>query len=120
MTLHGDRSVTFLSEVADSTVKRMKGLMFRDELAPDRGMLFVFKQPEKKSFWMRYTRIPLDIIFIDQDKRIVNIREAEPCRSTPCPRYPSRGRVRYVLEINRGLSDTYGFRPGTSVDFSLP
>ncbi len=117
VTVCGDQTVTFRAEVASSHAFRMKGLMFRNELSRDEGMLFVFPEEEMRSFWMLHTRVPLDMIFINEQKRIVNIEEADPCRSTPCRRYASRGRVRYVLEINQGLSRQYGFRQGVPVEF---
>jgi uncharacterized protein len=120
VTVHGEGSVTFRAELAETRARQIRGLMFREELAQDRGMLFVYDRPEPRSFWMFQTRMPLDILFIDAEKRIVNIEEAAPCPSVPCRSYGSRGRVLYVLEIQSGLSRKYGFRPGGGVEFSLP
>lgn len=120
VTVRGERSVTFRAEVAESRTSQIRGLMFREGLAQDRGMLFVYDRPAPRSFWMYQTRIPLDILFIDEEKRIRNIEEAAPCPRVPCRSYESRGRVLYVLEINRGLSGKYGFRPGAGVEFTLP
>jgi uncharacterized membrane protein (UPF0127 family) len=120
VTVHGEGPVTFRAELADTRARQIRGLMFREGLAKDRGMLFVYKRPEQRSFWMFQTRIPLDILFIDGEKQILNIEEADSCQRIPCRHYLSRGRALYVLEINRGLSRQYGFRPGTGVEFSLP
>jgi len=117
VTVRGEKAVTFQAEVADSALRRGMGLMFRGELPVDRGMLFVFPASAPRSFWMLHTRVPLDIIFIDEERRILNIEEAAPCGAPPCRRYVSRGAARYVLEINRGLSRRYGFHPGLPVEF---
>ena len=117
VVVHGDQPITYTVEIADTRVKQAKGLMFRNRLGEREGMLFVYKEATVKHFWMKYTPLPLDIIFISEEKRIVNVEAAVPCRSAPCPRYASRGPVRYVLEINRGQSDKYGFKQGTIVDF---
>lgn len=120
VTVFGERTVTFRAEVADSSLERMKGLMFREELAADRAMLFVYPEPQWRNFWMMHTTVPLDIVFVDSQKRVLNVREAEPCPSSPCPRYASAGPAQYVLEVRRGLSEQYGFRAGTRLAFSLP
>ncbi|MAR79221.1 MAG: hypothetical protein CMM18_03215 [Rhodospirillaceae bacterium] len=91
----------FYVEIADTKEKRQKGLMFRDFLNENQGMLFDFKQEEKVSFWMKNTSIPLDIIFIDKKGYIVNIYE----NATPFSKkvIKSKYQVRAVLEINAGL-----------------
>lgn len=116
VTLQGQEVVTFRVEVAESAIARAKGLMFRDTLPVDAGMLFVYPEAGPRAFWMKYTRIPLDILFLDGEGRVLNVAEAEPCTSSPCKRYVSAGRARYVLEINRGLSRRHGFGPGTPAE----
>jgi len=91
--------------------------MFRKRLAKDHGMLFLYQKPAARSFWMKYTKVPLDIIFINKDREIVNIEQADPCSQKPCRQYHSRAKVMYVLEINQGLSRQYGFKAGTPVHF---
>ena len=115
----GDEKVCFDVEIADSYIKKMLGLMFRKGLEKDRGMLFLYKKPAMKSFWMKNTKIALDIIFISREKKIVNIEQADPCSQKPCRSYHSRGKVMYVLEIRQGLSRQYGFRAGTAVNFKF-
>ena len=117
--VHGDEKVTFQTEIADTKPKQTKGLMFRKELPEDKGMLFVFSTPAHKRFWMINTSIPLDIIFINENKSIINIEEAEPCGLIPCTTYPSTSKALYVLEINQGLSEKYGFKQGTKIEFNL-
>ncbi len=103
----------FQVEVADDPRERSRGLMFRREMARDHGMLFDFGAEEPASFWMENTYLPLDMIFIRADGTVESIAE----RTTPLSRrsVPSKGPVRYVLEINGGLSDELGIRPGDKV-----
>ena len=103
----------FYVEIADDDRSRTRGLMFRDELADNRGMLFIFRQEAPRSFWMRNTRIPLDIIYLDRDFRVVSItHNARPCRTRRCPSYPSEGPAMYVLEVNAGQAEALGLEKG--------
>ncbi|HEX2243385.1 MAG TPA: DUF192 domain-containing protein [Gammaproteobacteria bacterium] len=109
------RETAFQVEVADTPAKREIGLQYRRDLAPDRGMIFVFPQEEQLSFWMKNTPIALDMIFISTDRKIVGIVE----NTTPFS-LDSRsvsGKSQYVLEINGGLSRRYGFQAGDNVRF---
>ena len=105
--------VRFTVEIADDDQERARGLMFRDSLSDDRGMLFHFQEPEHASFWMRNTQISLDIIFIGVDGRILNIAE----RTTPYSEQgvPATGLTRGVLEIRGGLARERGIQPGDRV-----
>jgi uncharacterized membrane protein (UPF0127 family) len=108
----------FSVEIADDDATRAQGLMFRDEMADDHGMLFIFPDQRMRSFWMKNTRIPLDIIYIDRDFEVVSISaDTPPCRSRNrrCPSYPSEGPAQYVLEINGGLAAEYGIEPGDRI-----
>lgn len=105
-------------EVADSPDEIAAGLMFREKLKPDKGMLFVFNDSAARSFWTKNTLIPLDIIFISEDKRVINIAEnALPCKENPCESYESSGPAKYVIEIAGGESARHEIRPGNSVKF---
>lgn len=107
----------FTVELALTDEARTRGLMFRRELAPDKGMLFVFPDSDRRSFWMRNTYIPLDIIFIRRNGRIANIVEnAEPETLTP---RESKGRASAVLEIPGGRAAELGIGPGDLVRHSL-
>lgn len=100
-------------ELAQTDAERVRGLMYRTELAADAGMLFVFPFDAEHSFWMKNTYIPLDMIFIGSDLRVVGVvADAEPLTTTSrtCG-LPSR----YVLEINAGLAARHGITPGTAV-----
>ena len=109
--------VTFQVELADTDEERARGLMFRGSMPADRGMIFVFDQAAPQAFWMQNTYIPLDIIYIGADGRIVSIAKNTPTLSeTPIP---SGAPARYVLEINAGLSDRHGIAPGDRVTHRL-
>jgi len=115
------RGSCFESELAVTAAERSRGLMQRDALAKDRGMLFVFPEEGRHRFWMKNTRIELDIIFIAADRRVVSIsHRAQPCRQEPCDRYGPTGNAAYVLEIAGGLADVHGFAAGDLVEFREP
>jgi len=100
--LNGQR---FRVELALTREEQARGLMFRESLPKDSGMLFVFPAAAPRSFWMRNTRIPLDILYFDDDLELVSVvRSAPPCAVQACPVYPSEGPARYVLEINAGMA----------------
>lgn len=106
----GGRPVTVTVEVADTPEKRQVGLMHRDHLPASAGMLFVFEDEAVQTFWMKNTRIPLDMLFIGGDGRVRGcVERAEPFtetpRSVPVP-------VRYVLEVNAGFCAAHDVRPG--------
>ena len=93
----------FSVELADTADKRNLGLMFRDSMPDDHGMLFVFPGETRRSFWMKNTRIPLDIFYFDSNLALVSVAEnTPPCRVSKCPTYPSDGPAKYVLELNAG------------------
>jgi uncharacterized membrane protein (UPF0127 family) len=103
----------FHVEIADDQAERARGLMYRRELDDDEGMFFDFGSEQRASFWMRNTYISLDMLFIRADGTIESIAE----RATPLSEksIPSQGPVRYVLEINGGLSDALGIEPGDAI-----
>jgi uncharacterized membrane protein (UPF0127 family) len=105
---------TFQVELADEPRERATGLMYRREMPKDHGMLFDFGADEPVSMWMANTYIPLDMLFIEADGTVESIAE----RTTPLSRrsLASKGEVRYVLEINGGLSDELGIKPGDKVE----
>ena len=111
----GGRELTFQVEVADTPAKRELGLQYRRDLAVDRGMIFLFPAESEHSFWMKNTPIPLDMIFISKDLKIVGIVEQAVPFSTDSRSVP--GASQFVLEINAGLSKRYGIKAGDSVRF---
>lgn len=103
----------FQVEIAATQAEQARGLMFRKSLAPDRGMLFTYKRPQPAAYWMKNTLIPLDIIYIQPDGRILSIvRNARPYDETPLP---SGGLVLGVLEIAGGRAAQLGILPGDRV-----
>ena len=116
LQLPNGQAQKFFVETVSTPANRTKGLMHRKNLAENEGMFFVFDEPQKLVFWMKNTLIPLDIIFIDSDWRVINIEKmARPCKIDPCPTYDSVSPGQYVLEINGGLSDKLGIKNGTKV-----
>jgi uncharacterized protein len=109
----GGKTIPITVEIAATPQEQAKGLMFRTELAPDKGMLFPFPMPKQASFWMKNTYIPLDIIFVQSDGVIESIAaNAEPTSLTPVP---SKGKVGYVLELAGGRAAELGLRPGDTM-----
>jgi len=107
-------------EVVSSQEEQALGLMFRTELAANHGMLFVYNQPAPLSFWMKNTRIPLDILFFDHNLELINVSEnTPPCRTPRCPGYPSTAPAQYVLEINAGLSQKWQLVAGEKLILKL-
>lgn len=103
----------FQVEIAATRAEQARGLMFRKSLAPDRGMLFIYKRPQPAAYWMKNTLIPLDIIYIQPDGRILSIvRNARPGDETPLP---SGGLVLGVLELAGGRAAQLGILPGDRV-----
>jgi len=93
----------FSIELADTQDKRALGLMFRDSMPEDHGMLFIFPGETRRSFWMKNTRIALDIFYFDSNLMLVSVAEnTPPCRIPECPKYPSDGPAKYVLELHVG------------------
>lgn len=105
-------------EVASDDPTRAQGLMFRDQLAADRGMIFLFPQTGNYPFWMKNTLIPLDMIWIDEQKRIVAVKQnVPPCKADPCPSYDPQAFARYVLELAAGVAGRHGLVNGQTVRF---
>lgn len=104
----GDGQVirTIQIDIAATDAQRQRGLMDRRDLSLQEGMLFLFPAPDSQSFWMRNTYIPLDIMFVGADRRIVNIAK----RTTPLSDdyIRSTGPAQYVVEVRGGFSDRFG------------
>jgi len=117
VVLGGER---FTVEIADTQEKQALGLMFRDALPGNHGMLFIFPGEARRSFWMKNTRIPLDIFYFDQNLALVSVSEnTPPCRSPQCPNYPSTGPAKYVLELNAGKAAALGVKAGDPLELHL-
>lgn len=113
-----DGTVPFTVEVAETQEQQMTGLMYREHLPKGHGMYFIFGEEVWRSFWMKNTLIPLDMIFIDSDGVIVHIvKNAQPCQRERCLTYPSKVPAKYVLEIGGGESTALGIDVGDTVEF---
>ncbi|MGB5487430.1 MAG: DUF192 domain-containing protein [Lysobacterales bacterium] len=110
----------FTVEIAETQEKQALGLMFRDSMPADEGMIFIFPNEAPRSFWMKNTRIPLDIMYFDKDLKMVSISaNTPPCRVKRCPSYPSAGPAMYVLELNAGMASELGVGPGDQLIIEL-
>ena len=109
------------AETMRSEPELMRGLMFRESLAPNRGMLFIHPKENTFHYWMYQTKIPLDLIWMDHDRRIVEMSlDTPPCRSSSakeCPNYGGNFKSKYVLEVNAGIARKNGLKTGDSLDF---
>ncbi len=111
---------TFSVEIADTQEKHMLGLMFRDSMPQDHGMIFIFQDESPRSFWMKNTRIPLDIMYFDKNLKLVSISaDTPPCRVSRCPAYPSIAPAKYVLELNAGMASSLGVGVGDKLKLDL-
>ncbi len=106
-------------EIADDDQERAKGLMYRDSMEQDRGMLFIHDRQEPQAYWMKNTKIPLDILYFDSDRKLVSQqRDVPPCSlGDGCPPYPSDAPALYVLELNAGEAARLGLETGAALTF---
>lgn len=112
----GDKTLTVKVEVADDAKEQEKGLMNRTTMDADAGMLFVFKSPQMLRFWMKDTKIPLDILFFDEAGDFVSFAAMQPCIADPCPVYKSAALSIYALEVNKGYRDEHAIGVGWKID----
>lgn len=106
-------------ELAKDDAERARGLMFRDSMEQDHGMLFIHDAQEPQSYWMKNTKIPLDILYFDNDRKLVSQqRDVPPCSlGDACPPYPSDAPARYVLELNAGQAERLKLQDGATLTF---
>ncbi len=108
-------------EVMVKDEDRAMGLMFRPSLAQDRGMLFLFEQPEFHGIWMKNCRFPIDILWLDEARTVVHVADSvPPCTAEPCPVYQPLRKAAYVVELNAGQARREKAVVGSSVLFTLP
>jgi len=111
---------SFDVEIADTRQLQTLGLMYRDEMPADHGMLFIFPNEAPRAFWMKNTRIALDIMYFDKELNMVSASlDTQPCRVRRCPSYPSVGPAMYVLELNAGTADLLGVGVGARMTLKL-
>jgi uncharacterized protein len=105
-------------EIAADPELRGQGLMFRDQLRPAHGMLFFFPEDGRYSFWMKNTMIPLDMIWIDANRKVVHVKsDVPPCKIEECPTYDPGADARYVLELAAGEAAKRGLKAGDVLRF---
>ena len=107
----GGKKVEVRVEIADGIFEQHRGLMYRNSLGENRGMLFVYRREQRLSFWMKNTTIPLSIAYIDSKGRITDILDMKPLDDKP-PHYVSSEPVQYALEVNQGFFDEHGVKVG--------
>ena len=107
-------------EIADDDAERARGLMYRDAMEDGHGMLFIHDVEEPQAYWMKNTRIPLDILYFDNQRRLVSQqRDVPPCDlGDACPPYPSSAPAIYVLELNAGEAERLHLQDGAAIKFS--
>ena len=106
-------------EIADDDAERARGLMYRDAMDAGRGMLFIHDAEEPQAYWMKNTKIPLDILYFDNGRKLVSQqRDVPPCSlGDRCPSYPSNAPARYVLELNAGEAARLKLQDGAELGF---
>lgn len=105
-------------EIANNDEERQRGYMYRDEIPEGTGMWFVFQSEQPLSFWMKNTKVALDIIFVDKNFKIINIaKNATPCTDDPCLNYYSKGNAQFVLEVPAGYAEKHHFETGNLITF---
>ena len=113
-----DGPVLVKIEVADTPEQRALGLMHRESLDDDAGMVFVFFEDTSGGFWMKNTLIPLSIAFFDGTGKIVKILDMDPCDADPCPTYDPGTTYRGALEVNQGAFEDWGVEAGDQIRVS--
>ena len=109
---------TIQVELASDDATRAQGLMYRDHMADDRGMLFLFPESGEYPFWMKNTLIPLDMVWIDDQRRIAHVTSnVPPCKADPCPNYPPNANAKYVLELAAGVAAKHHLANGQALRF---
>jgi len=109
----------FQSAMDDDAAGGARGLRFRAAMAGDHGMLFIHEDEEPQSYWMKNTKIPLDILYFDRERKLVSAQfGVPPCSAGDlCPPYPSSGNALYVLELNAGVAQALGAKTGDALVF---
>jgi hypothetical protein len=107
------------AEIADTLIKRTRGLMFRKSLPENEGMLFIFDSEKYEGFWMMNMSFPIDIIWINKEKKVVDVtKDAQPCKFS-CQVYTPKEKAMYVLEVNANFTEEHKVKIGSSLEFEL-
>jgi uncharacterized membrane protein (UPF0127 family) len=113
----GSEVASIKIEVADDNAKREQGMMYRKSMAANEGMLFIFPDERRRSFWMKNCHVSLDIIFVNSNKEIVHI--AENCEPYSLKSIPSFEYAQYVVEVKAGYCHEFGLHVGNAIDYKL-
>jgi uncharacterized membrane protein (UPF0127 family) len=105
-------------EIADTPELRQRGLMFRESLSENEGMLFIFEETGFYPFWMKNTLIPLDMLWLDASRRVVSIAHSvPPCKADPCPNFSPTADALYQIEVVSGFAKRHQVREGDVLTF---
>ncbi len=111
--------VKIYADLADTPRKQADGLMWRPHLNESEGMLFIFSGEENVSVWMKNMLIPIDVVFISSDMKIITVHmSVPPCQHTPCASYGSSKPAKYALEVSAGFCERHRVKPGDSISIS--
>src|SRR3989344_3199032 len=107
------RSECFSVQMAETMFQKMRGLKFVDDLRRNEGMIFMFRSERRRAFWMKDVFVPLDLIWLDEKFRVVEITsDQKPCQGLFCPIIISKNKAQHVVELNGGTADRIGIRDG--------
>jgi len=110
---------TYVVEIASTPESRAQGLMFRESLQDGRGMLFLFPKPSVEAFWMKNCNFPIDIVWMDPNRRVIFVSpHTPPCKEDPCPMYGPKSESLYVLEIPDGAAAKEKAVVGSTLTFA--
>ncbi len=113
------KGTSYSIEIAEDDAARERGLMGRESMPADHGMLFVFQDDAPRAFWMKNCKFPQDMLFFDADRRLISVQHDVPaCTADPCPAYSSGAPARYVLELNAGQARKIGVSPGDELQIN--
>jgi uncharacterized protein len=106
-------------DVADQAEERRQGLMGIENLPAEEGMAFVFEEPVSTTFWMKDTLIPLSIAFVDEEDRVIGVRDMQPCEADPCPSYGVDQPYVLAIEANLGWFEDHGIQAGDQAELRI-
>ena len=110
-----------VAEIAQSDAERLLGLIFKEKLPADMGMLFIFEEQDRHRLWTKNVRFPIDLIWLDSERRVIGFEEnLMPCRQDPCPTYATKQQALYALEIPTGFVKRHRLKTEMVVVFELP
>ena len=110
-----------VAEIARSDAERLLGMIFKEKLPEDMGMLFIFDEPDRHRLWTKNVRFPIDLIWLNSERRVIGWEEKlMPCSQDPCPTYGPPQPALYALEIPTGFIARHGLKTDAQVVFELP